>query len=167
MPTDCVRRFSTSKCNPVVVKAARVNVEGLDEFRRELKRLDLTDDLKDVNLAVAGFVVSKAQARAFSPLERKAAQSLRASRTASRAQVLGGGARAPFFGGAEFGAPSDQARVGPSGRRYLGHNQFQPWRGSTRQAGYFLYPAIRANEAQIVEMYGDAIERLAAKAFPD
>lgn len=152
-------------------KAVRIDVRGMDEFRRALKQLDsqaeIEDQLKDVNKDVADLVVQKARARAFTPLQRKAAESLKAARQLRRAAVSGGGARYPFFGGAEFGADRGISRIGPRGRRYVGHNQFEPWRGSSRDAGYFLYPAIRDNTEELVEMYGDAIDQLTRKAFPD
>jgi hypothetical protein len=46
--------------------------------------------------------------------------------------------RQPAILGAEFGG----------GRRPT-TQQFPPWRGSDRQAGYMLYPALRAEEAHI------------------
>lgn len=51
--------------------------------------------------------------------------------------------------------------------RVRGWNQFRPWRGNSDGAGYFLFPAIRQAEPEIVDMYGAALERLAAHAFPD
>ena len=51
--------------------------------------------------------------------------------------------------------------------RVRGWNQFRPWRGNGEGAGYFLFPAIRQAGPEIVDLYGDALERLAAKAFPD
>ncbi len=152
------------------MKSATISVKGLDEFRRELKKLDdagLTDQLKDVNRKVADLVVDRAQGKASTRQERKAAASLRASRQAARAQVVGGNARVPWFTGAEFGAGQNAPRIGPSGRRFLGFNQFGSWTGNGRSAGNFLYPAIREATDEIVDMYGDAIEKIAARAFPD
>ena len=137
--------------------AVSVKVEGLDQFRRELKKLadddQFANDLKDANFEVASFVVERARSFAFTPLQRKAAESLKAGRQAARAVVSGGGARYPFFAGAEFGS--------------IQFEQFDPWRGSSYDAGYFLYPTIREQTPEIVEMYGEAIERITASAFPD
>lgn len=52
-------------------------------------------------------------------------------------------------------------------RQVRGWNQFRPWRGNSTGAGYFLFPTIRESTAEIVDMYGDAIEQIARKAFPD
>lgn len=137
-------------------KAGVVAVNGLDDLRRELKKLDdagLTEQLKDANKAVADLVVSKAKANASTRMERRAAGSLRSSRQAARAQVVGGSAKVPFFGGAEFGS--------------LRYTQFRAWTGANSQSGYFLYPAIRESSDDIVEMYHDEIEKISSKAFPD
>jgi hypothetical protein len=148
-----------------------VQVVGLREFQRELRRLEdteLVNGLKDVNHQVAQRVTGWAQARAagLGPMQSRAAGSLRASRTQARAQVTGGGAKVPFFGGAEFGAGRNLPR---STRRGMvrGWNQFHPWRGSGVDAGYFLFPSIRSHNTEIVTMYGDAIQQLARRAFPD
>jgi hypothetical protein len=148
-----------------------VQVVGLREFQRELRRLEdveLVNGLKEVNYQVADRVTRWAQARAATvgPMQMRAAGSLRASRTQARAQVTGGGAKVPFFGGAEFGAAQNRPRSTRRGMR-LGWNQFHPWRGSGVDAGYFLYPAIRSHNTEIVRMYGDGIEELSRRAFPD
>ncbi len=51
--------------------------------------------------------------------------------------------------------------------RVVGWNQFRPWRGNGANAGYFIFPDIRAHEPEIVETYGDAIDKLTKRAFPD
>src|SRR5689334_9916926 len=95
-----------------VMKGESTKVVGLDDFRRELKKLDdkeLVDDLKDVNYEVAVVVISSAQAHASTRMESAAAATLKPSRQAARAQVVGG-AGIEFFGGAEFGAAQNQLR---------------------------------------------------------
>lgn len=151
------------------LSAGTVKVAGLRELSRELRKLDdagLIGELKDANYAVASLVVDAARDRASSKMERRAADSLKASRQAARAQVTGGGARVPFFGGAEFGGFSEQPRQRVTGT-YTGFRQFKPWRGSGTGAGYFLYPAIRDETDRIVEMYGDALDEITRRAFPD
>jgi hypothetical protein len=91
------------------VKGASIHVEGLSEFRRELRRLDdrtLTSELKDANFAVAQRVVGWAHYRAAGQgrMAVKAAATLRASKSQARAAVSFGGAKAPFAAGSEFGA---------------------------------------------------------------
>lgn len=141
----------------MVAKQVSVKVVGLSDLRRELKKLDDSDEfnaeLKEVNFEIADTVVGRAKVFASTKLQRRAAQSLKAGRGASRATISGGGAQTPFFGGAEFGS--------------IQYTQFEPWRGNDRSAGYFLYPTIRNSTDEIVEMYGDALEKITARAFPD
>lgn len=49
-----------------------------------------------------------------------------------------------------------------------GWNQFNPWRGSGRGAGYFLYPGMRAAINDVLDIYDDAIRDIVThEAFPD
>lgn len=154
-----------------VTSADTVRVEGLDELRRELRRLDdagLSDRLKDANQKAAEVVVRRARQRAaaLGRMQQKAADTLRPARQAARAVVTLGRASVPFALGAEFGAGQDIVTAGRNrGRRGL--NQFEPWRGRSRDAGYFLWPGIRDSTAEIVDAYGDEIERITSDAFPD
>lgn len=40
----------------------------------------------------------------------------------------------------------------------IGWKGYKPWRGNGQTAGYFLFPAIRANRERIIEMYVKSIE---------
>lgn len=154
-----------------VSTADTVRVEGLDELRRELRRLDdagLSDRLKDANHKVAQIVVRRAQqrARALGRMQQAAAETLRPARQAARAVVTLGRASVPFALGAEFGAGRDIVKEGRNrGRRGL--NQFSPWRGRGRDAGYFLWPGIRDSGPEIVDTYGDELDHITRAAFPD
>ena len=151
------------------LKSGTVAVTGLDELRRELKKLEgdqATEALKDANFAVAQLVVSAAQGQASSRMESAAAATLKPARQAARAQVTGGSGIA-FFGGAEFGAGQNQMRQNVNGSPGLGWNQFKAWRGSGSGAGYFLYPAIAGATDEIVELYGKEIDKITRDAFPD
>lgn len=157
-----------------VNRAASSNVQGLSDLRRELKKLDDADSaewrkaLGKLNFEVASFVVGKAKPRmsALPGPGHQSAASLVASKSAVSARVALGGARAPFAEGVEFGAGQNVERQ--TARRVLkGWNQFQPWRGNDANAGYALFPTIRNSTEEIVDKYGDAMERLLAAAFPD
>ena len=134
-----------------------VQVEGLREFQRELRKLgdDLPRELAAANKQVAELVVDKAQRRAatVSPGARKSAESLSAARMQRIAAIRLGGNRHPYAAGYEFGS--------------IRHPQFPPWRGSDANAGYFLYPTIRRENDAIVEVYADLIDAIARAAFPD
>jgi hypothetical protein len=154
-----------------VATADTVRVEGLDELRRELRKLDdagLSDRLKDANYRVADVVVRRAQQRAsaLGRMQTKAAGTLRPARQAARAVVTLGRASVPFALGAEFGAGRGIRDPGRN-RGRLGLNQFSPWRGSGRGAGYFLWPGIRDSKNEIESTYYDEIDRITSDAFPD
>lgn len=138
---------------------AGAKVYGLRELRAELKKLDnaadLQDELKDANFKAADFVVEHAKRKAgtVSRQAAAAAESLRASRAAARAQVLIGSAAVPFALGAEFGSHV--------------YKQFPTWRGNSIGAGYFLWPTIRERMDEVVEYYGEELDKITRKAFPD
>ena len=154
-----------------------VKVQGLDKFRRELKKIEESGGadgialLKEANYRVASMVVEKAQARASSigPMQAKAAASLKPGRQQARAVVSGGGARVPFFYGAEFGAYRGLRRTArDSGRSFIGHNQFLPWKKpGNGNTGYFLFPTMKAETQNIIDMYGKELDKIAKDAFPD
>lgn len=154
-----------------VSTADTVRVEGLDELRRELRRLadaGLSDRLKDANQKAAEIVVRRAKQRAaaLGRMQQAAAETLRPARQAARAVVTLGRASVPFALGAEFGAGRNIATPGRN-RGRVGLNQFQPWRGNGRDAGYFLWPGIRDSTEEIVEAYGDELDHITHDAFPD
>jgi hypothetical protein len=158
-----------------------VYVRGLDDFRRELRRVekqggpDGRDLLKSANYKVATYVILKARQRAGSvgAIQARAASTMTAGQAQSRATITGG-ASVPYFYGAEFGAkhgilrrerkPAGWAGAG----RWRGYNQFETWKqpGSGR-AGYFLFPTMRAESRAIVEMYADELDDVMRDVFPD
>lgn len=148
----------------------RIYFAGIDETRAALKDLgdvEATKEFKAAGRKVAQDIVVKgAQERASTPLEQRAAETLRASMIATGGAVrFGAGFPAAF--GAEFGAFRNQNRTGPSGRNYTGLNQFQPWRGSSGGAGYFLWPTIRDEAERIVETYATELGPLWRRLFPE
>lgn len=162
--------------------SASIAVKGLRELNRELRALDQAggsqnrDLLKAANWRVAQFVVEKAQQRAagVGRQQVRAAQSLRASKTAARAQVAGGSASVPFFFGAEFGAKqnilrAERKRAGWAGPgRYMGFRQFLEWKKpGSGNTGYFLFPTLRAESDNIIELYAEELDRVTAQAFPE
>lgn len=136
-------------------RSVAVEVRGLADFQRELKRIDLASDLKDANKDAAELVATAARARAqgLGGVAAKTAPSVKAAAEQRRAKINLGGAREPWALGAEFG-----------GRGRPTTQQFQPHLGRT---GYFLYPAIRATREEFLDAYAKAIEQLMRRAFPD
>lgn len=139
-----------------------VRIEGLRQFVKALNAVGdkYPDELKKANYELASAVKEAAslRAKARGGVAAKAANSLRANRGANAATISGGGARYPFFYGAEFGA--------------LRYRQFKVWRGNQWMAwdggpGYFLHPAIREEARELIDNYMKRLEELHAEAFPD
>jgi hypothetical protein len=134
-----------------------VEVRGLKELQRELKAAgaQLPRELGRANKEAADIVASAGRARAQSEggVAAKAAPGIVASGAQGAAKVAIGGSRYPFGIGAETGA-----------KRYP---QFQAYVGlDTEGAGYALGPAIVEQEERFIDIYGDVLERLLARAFP-
>lgn len=129
-------------------------MEGLNELNRALRALgkDVQGELKKAHKDVADTVTEDAQGRAYG-LGSTAA--LVAPGLASFGGTTSAGVRLgghPAAMGAEFG-----------GRGRPTTQQFQPWRGSGSGAGYFLFPAIRANADRITETYEGMVDDLLRK----
>lgn len=135
-------------------KTGAIEVHGLAEVSRALKGMDkgFARELRGANKDAATTVAGDARSNAYSigGVAAHVAPSLKASAGATSAAVSGGGPAHPAFGGAEFGS-----------NRF---KQFSPWRGNGRMAGYFVYPAIRENEEEIVRTYTEALDRLLIRA---
>lgn len=140
-----------------------IEVEGLKELAKALKSLDerhLTNELKAVNFRAASEVVAEARGNTSSRMQASAASRLKATKTAAYAAVRLGGR--PFDLGAEFGAVRGILRQ--TGRGVVtGWNQFEAWKGNGGDAGYFLYPAIRSKVPELMETYGDEVEKITDK----
>lgn len=137
-----------------------IEVEGMGDFAKALRAASQSapEALKRANYDLGSKIVKDGRRKASTRLEKKAAKSLRASRAASNVTVSGGGARYPFFYGAEFGAKQ--------------FKQFKSWRGNqwggwSGGPGYFLHPAIRANSVESLRIYWDRINEITDEAFPD
>lgn len=131
-----------------------IKVEGLTDFRRELKALDasLPKEIQKANKRAAEIVADKARASfaARGGVAPKVAPSVKALASQRYAAVRIGGPQYPYAMGAEWG--SNRFR------------QFDPSRG---KQGYSLYPTIRKERDAIVDRMGDALEDIARRAFPN
>lgn len=138
----------------------KIDVQGLKELRKELKAIDpkWTKELQQVNKRAASIVVPEAKRRASQSRPNLAGGvaragsagvgSIRALASQSRAQIASGGARVPWMGGSEWGS---------SGR----YRQFP----SANKDGYILWPAAKAKESEVVELYQDMLDDLSSAAF--
>jgi hypothetical protein len=164
-------------------KRASVKVEGMRDFRKDLKQM--TEDggkdgrklLKEANYKVARFVLHKAQRRAATvgPQQVNAAGSMQAKSTATTAQIRTG-VDFLYFNGAEFGADRNVRRItngrpSASGKQWVqydGWKQFKDWKKpGSGNTGYFLFPTLRHESKEINEIWGREFDEISSKVFPD
>lgn len=155
-------------------RAVAVDVVGLKDLQRELRKVgpEFPKELRRENHEVARYVLRRAEgtaarvggvaAHAAPGMKTRAEQryALIQLDTHSHPEILG----AEFGGGALYRAGNPKSTTG---KRPGFTSQFEPWRGNGPDAGYFLYPTIRAETDEIVDRYGDLVDRVTAKAFPD
>jgi hypothetical protein len=138
------------------VKTLDLQIEGLTELSRVLKGFppDFRRELRAANKEVAFMEATRAKAAAYAlgGVAAHVAPSIKASAGYTSAGVTFGGADYPMAGGAEFGSYQ--------------YPQFEPWRGNSSDAGYFVYPTIRRDAEEIEHTYTEAIDRLLNRAFP-
>lgn len=134
----------------------KVGADGLDGIQRDIGALaaNLDDRLVQGNADLASEVVSTARgiASGVGQMQVRAAAELRPGKDAKGGRVeLQASVRVPYALGAEFGAAQDRERQRKTGR-YIGLRGFLRW----NRGGYFLYPAIRANDPEAVAL--DALD---------
>ena len=141
--------------------SAGIEIEGLKEFRKDLKRIDeeLAKELRADLLVIAREIAREAAARvAVISKTGKAAGSIRAGVSGNNAYVMGGKASVPYYGWLDFGG-----RNAISGRpRSVG-----PWKGSGPgpERGRFIYPTIVRNRREIEQKAQQAFDKAAEAAL--
>lgn len=138
---------------------ADIQIDGLAEFRRDLRKIDveLTKELRRDLLAIAKDIAQEAAARVPSKTGRAAA-SIRAGVSGNNAYVSGGKKSVPYYGWLEFG--SRKPRKGNTRKQ-------GPWKGSGRgpRDGRFIYPTIKRNRQKIIRMAQAAFDKAAEAAL--
>lgn len=132
-----------------------IEVRGLRELRKALKDLgpDFQKKLRPAGKEASIVVAQKARDRAQSVggVTAKAAPSIRNTTLASNllgAGVIIDGEKVPYALGAEFGGGARPTT-----------KQFPPWRGAGSDAGYAVYPTIRAEAGNIEEFFVMALDK--------
>lgn len=159
----------TIKTGPVL------NVEGLRDLRKDLREGGREGELrlKAENKGLAEEIAVKARERVYPAVSGRSSRgtvingrksrkgtglsatrdSIRAQASATESRIVLGGPKAPAALGHEFGGGAR-----PTTR------QFPPHLG---REGYFFWPTIREETADIAERYGELLERaLRERAFP-
>lgn len=135
------------------------NVDGLYKTLKTLPR-EASATLRKASVVIAGDVATKAasKARQVGGVAKYVAPTLKPRSDRIPKVHMGGAKRLPgrrgenqtvgdVMMGAEFG-----------GQRRKTTQQFDPWRGNDENAGYFLWPTIRAEYDTVVERYGEALK---------
>lgn len=159
--------------------AEGIRVVGLDQFARDLRRVD-KDAAKELARAyrlIARDVRERARAKARqqSKAYKEAASGIQSKASARDAKIRITGRRYPFIFGHEFGAYQNldrTIRYGDKGIRTVkGWNQFPPWRGNryvnASNTGYAVFPTIRERTPFLVDEVERAMDKALAAAFPN
>ena len=150
--------------------AAKVTVVGLNDFRRELRRLDraLGVEMRKIHLKVSKLVAGRAR-RAAPPALQTAIRDSATQKAAFVGTVPKPGYALAWIWGA-------RRRTGwyAKGRYHDSPaRQFPAWVGNQWDPGelggspYYIGPAINQSIDEVVELYGDEIEDLSRRAFPE
>lgn len=137
---------------------AVVRTHGLDQLRRALRAAGDKAGLKELkraNVTIARKVLDRAR-----PGIAAVSSTVAASGEAVQSQV---GAKVRFTdvkaGGVIFGAHHDKPRVGPSGRRFRGYNQFRTF----KTAGYHVLPEAEQVDDEAADEVQAAVDRILDK----
>jgi hypothetical protein len=133
---------------------ASVEVDGLKQLIRDVRRVerDLPKTMRVRMLPISQSVVVEARRRGQSlggVQTHAVRRGLRGGATQNTAWIKLLASREPTILGAEFGG----------GRRRT-TRQFPPWRGSGRNAGYFVYPTLRESSDDIIRQLEDSVRDL-------
>jgi hypothetical protein len=159
-----------------VATGSRVEIHGLREFQRELRKADasLLNDFRKVHRKVSDLVGDRARAamHAGGPQGAKAAKGVK-SRATSKSAFLDTVPKPPYALATIWGqkrrsgwyrAPRYAASTGRQFQSWVG-NQWDP--GEHGGEPYYIGPAIDASLDEVERIYMDGIEDLTRRAFPD
>jgi hypothetical protein len=145
--------------------AKTYTVQGLNRALRSLPR-EASARLRDASVKIAAHVADDARTRALRQAHgpgRLVAPSIKATRDRVPVVRQGSTRRLPPRNGKQrqgsrqtIGDLMFGAEFGGGARAST--QQFLPWRGSSERAGYFLYPAVRANSAATGAAYSEALD---------
>lgn len=123
-----------------------VVIIGAKEFRRDLRAaVGHVRDMKSVNIKVANLVVGEARQRSIigPAIKGHIKDTIRPYATTTKAGVSYGSAKNPYPFVREFGFPRRNYSEAP-----------------------VIYPSIKDKGPEIIERYGEFVERVFARAYP-
>lgn len=163
-------------------RGAAIDIDGLSDFRRDLNAVDPSTgkEMKRANRNISNHTQKRARANASAsagPFGRRYADARTAIKAFASADEAAIGvsrsgriphAQATFWGAKQRSGWYAAARYATSGGQ-----QHPDWVGEHWTAGvpgegpYVLNYTVAEERDEIVEMYGDAMDLLFARAFPD
>jgi hypothetical protein len=155
--------------------APRVEVRGLRDFRRELRRLDDGRELRRGLTAIHRDIAKLVRRRTEAAAPPDVKQSL-GHRATQAAAFLTMSPRPPRALGVFWGAKRRFGWYAASRYAQSSARQFEPWVGNQWDPGetgsfgsrpYYIGAAIDRSVDEIIDMLGDGLEDLARRAFPD
>ena len=139
------------------IQGNSIQVIGLTEFIREVKEVDpkIASEMTKAFRTIAKEIRDKSQQEAsgFGGVRAHVAPSIKASAGMRGASISVGGPDFPMALGAEFGS--------------IEYHQFPAWRGNLTDAGYMVYPTIRAYQDKAEQLVVDSFLHATDQAFPD
>lgn len=131
----------------------RIEVENLREVAKQLRDLGDAGAKKSLRLAnKAGAEIVAAEARNRAPVRTgRLRSSIRATAGQTYASVAGGGAKAPYFGFADYG---NKVHSGHGVGRKDSHPR--PFFAG----GRIVYPALAAKRGEVTEVYARELDRV-------
>lgn len=147
-----------------------IQVEGLKEFRQALKAVDADRELGKAHKVISKFVADKAETKRgrlesrFGSYE-KMRGNIRPSSASTAARVrlvsdVGAGRLGPA---SEFGAKNHPVFGNVVPQAQLKRRVWPVW----SRKGYMIYPSVEENTDQIVKLYGDAVDEMTRRVFPE
>ena len=157
---------------------ARVRIVGLNEVRRELRRVSpaMAKKLQVAHKAISTDIAEKSRSRMAGlpgPRSSKAAQGIRPRGGQKSAQIALLGSN-EFVRAFEFGTRKHMVFGRPVAASSMRRRVFPPWQGNqwnagegpARGVGYAVQPTIRENVNHVWDTYTDRLEDAFAGAFP-
>ena len=159
-----------------MAKPIGIRVTGLKDFTKAAKNVDkrFGREVTKAHKDIAELMTARSQAalRSGGRQASAVAKSLRPKATQAAA-ILRNLANPPFAFGVIWGQRRRSGWYALKRYQESGGKQFRPWVGSQYQPGaqagkpYYVGDAVNASVDEAIDLFGDAVDRIAKEAFPD
>lgn len=147
-----------------------IQVEGLKEFRQALKAVDADRELGKAHKVISKFAADKAESKR-ERLETKFG-SYKKMRGNIRPSSAATAARVRLVSKADSGRLGPASEFGAKNHPLFGVSMPQAsfkkrvWPQWSRK-GHMIYPAVEENQDEIFKLYGDAVDEMVKRVFPE